>query len=258
MVLLLALFFLSLLMAFAWLLQRRWDNAGAVDICWAMGLGFVALLIGSTGSGNEWLRLLIALMGGIWGFRLAIFLLARALREPEDGRYRKLREHWGSRQQLRLFWLFQAEAWIAIVLAVPLYVVANNPVMPSISMISLAVAIWAVAVVGETVADFQLTRFRTRMCNRQKTCREGLWRYSRHPNYFFEWLHWFAYIPLAIGSPIWWLSLIGPLFMFVLLYRVTGIPFSEQQALRTRGDDYRNYQACTSPLIPWLPRYPKE
>lgn len=245
---------LSALMVFAWLLQKRWNNAGVVDICWATGLGFCALFFGATANGDPWLRLLVALMGGFWGFRLALFLLARALREPEDGRYRALRDHWGARQHRNLFWLFQAEALIALLLAIPFLIVANNSEPPSTGLILIGVAIWAIAITGETIADFQLSRFRGRLCNRQRTCREGLWQYSRHPNYFFEWLHWFAYVFLAYGASWWGLSLLGPVLMLILLYRVTGIPFSEQQALRTRGEDYRQYQASTSPLIPWLPK----
>ena len=89
-----------------------------------------------------------------------------------------------------------------------------------------------------------------------KTCREGLWRYSRHPNYFFEWLHWFTYVFLAVGTPwpIWALTLLGPVLMLVSLYWITGIPFVEAQALRTRGEDYREYQRTTSAFVPWRSR----
>ncbi|MGH8164637.1 MAG: DUF1295 domain-containing protein, partial [Rhodanobacteraceae bacterium] len=111
------------------------------------------------------------------------------------------------------------------------------------------------SVFGETIADRQLARFRANPANDGKTCREGLWRYSRHPNYFFEWLHWFAYVALAIGSPLWWLALAGPVVMFVFLRFISGIPYTEAQALRTRGDDYRAYQHDTSMLFPWFPKH---
>jgi hypothetical protein len=81
-------------------------------------------------------------------------------------------------------------------------------------------------------------------------CREGLWRYSRHPNYFFEWLHWWAYVFLAIGSPLWWLPMLGVAVMFLFLTRVTGIPPTEAQALRSRGDAYRAYQRTTNAFFP--------
>ena len=90
--------------------------------------------------------------------------------------------------------------------------------------------------------------------NRGRICDVGLWRYSRHPNYFFEWLHWFAYVLLAIGSPIAWLAWAGPLVMYVFLRWISGIPYTEAQALRTRGEDYRDYQRTTPMLFPWFPK----
>ena len=97
-------------------------------------------------------------------------------------------------------------------------------------------------------------RFRARRESRGKTCREGLWRYSRHPNYFFEWLGWWAWVLAAVGSPLFLLSLSGPLFMLVFLFKITGIPATEEQALRSRGDDYRRYQRTTSMFVPWFPK----
>ena len=106
----------------------------------------------------------------------------------------------------------------------------------------------------EALADLQLKRFRADPANRGKVCDVGLWRWSRHPNYFFEWLHWFAYVLLAVGSPVWYLTLIGPVLMLVSLLWVTGIPFVEAQSLRSRGDAYRDYQRRTSPFVPLPPR----
>jgi len=108
----------------------------------------------------------------------------------------------------------------------------------------------------EALADLQLKRFRADPANKGKVCDVGLWAWSRHPNYFFEWLHWFAYVFLAIGTPwpVAWLSLLGPVLMLVSLYWVTGIPFVEAQAVRSRGDDYRDYQRTTSAFIPWFPK----
>ena len=85
-----------------------------------------------------------------------------------------------------------------------------------------------------------------------------MWRYSRHPNYFFEWTHWFAYAVLAIGAPHAWAALIGPALMLTSLLWVSGIPFVEAQSLRSRGEDYREYQRTTSMLLPWWPKGSKE
>lgn len=107
---------------------------------------------------------------------------------------------------------------------------------------------------GVALADWQLARFKSQADSRGKTCRAGLWRYSRHPNYFFEWLHWCAYLLLALGGPYSWLAAITPLVLLYFLLFVTGIPPTEKQALASRGDDYRDYQRTTSPFVPWFPR----
>jgi steroid 5-alpha reductase family enzyme len=121
-------------------------------------------------------------------------------------------------------------------------------------MDAAALFIGALAVVGESIADGQLARFRADPANRGRTCREGLWRYSRHPNYFFEWIHWWAYVPLAASSAWWPATLAGPALMLFFILYVTGIPPTEERALLSRGDDYREYQRTTSAFFPWFPR----
>ncbi len=117
-------------------------------------------------------------------------------------------------------------------------------------------AIVLASIAGESVADRQLRRFRHDPANRGRTCREGLWRYSRHPNYFFEWLHWWSYAILAIGGPLSWLAALAPLVMLVFILFVTGIPPTEARAVASRGEDYREYQRTTSAFVPWPPGDP--
>lgn len=243
----------ALAMTLVWALCWRVSNAGYVDVAWAALMAAAALFAGATGSGAELPRLLVALMGSIWGARLSLHVLHRVLHEPEDGRYRYLREHWNG-SQLKFFLFFQGQAIFVVLFALPMLIAARNPVAGVSLWTVLAVAIWLISVVGESMADAQLTRFRQNPANRGKTCRDGLWGWSRHPNYFFEWLHWFSYVLLAIGAPHGWLALSGPLLMLLFLYRFTGIPYTEAQALRSRGDDYRAYQREVSALIPWPPK----
>ena len=114
--------------------------------------------------------------------------------------------------------------------------------------------LWCFSVGNTILTDRQLAQFRAIPDHRGKTCRVGWWRYSRHPNYFFEWLHWWSYVVLAAGSPFWWATLAAPATMLYLLFRVTGIPPTEAQALASRGEDYRSYQRTTSMFFPWRPR----
>jgi len=240
-------------MAATWELQRRTRNAGYVDVVWAALMASSALFYSIVGVGTGLPRLLVALLGGIWGLRLSLHLLARVLREPEDGRYAQLREHWHDDQR-RFFGFFMVQALFTALFSVPFLVAASNHAMHCSIWLILAVVVWAGSLTGEAIADHQLAVFRRNPANRGKTCRVGLWRWSRHPNYFFEWLHWFSYVLLSIGSPWWWLALAGPLLMGASLLWLTGIPFTEAQALRSRGDDYRRYQRETSAFFPWPPR----
>jgi steroid 5-alpha reductase family enzyme len=235
-----------------WLWQRRRRNAGVVDVIWTAGLGGGAVLFALAGGGALAPRLLLAALGGVWSARLARHLWRRVQREGEDGRYRHLRSLWGEDQR-RWLAFFQLQALLVPVFALPYAAVAANP-RSSVPWIAAALAIWLAGIAGEAVADAQLARFRENPANRGRTCRSGLWRYSRHPNYFFEWLLWFAYVALAVGSPLWALAWAGPLVMGLFLRFLSGVPWTEAQALRSKGEDYREYQRSTSMFFPWFPR----
>lgn len=245
----------ALAMLAGWLVQRRTRNAGIADAIWTAGMGGSALFYASLGTGSTFARLGVAMFGGIWAFRLCLHILARLLGEPEDGRYRHLRAHWHD-DQAKFLAFFAAQALLTALFSLPFYAVAQNPKDAVTLWCAAGVAVWIISVGGESIADWQLARWRHDPGNTARTCRSGLWRYSRHPNYFFEWLHWFSYVLLAAGAPlaIWSLTLVGPALMLASLCWITGIPFAEAQALRSRGDDYRQYQRTTSAFFPWRPR----
>ena len=133
------------------------------------------------------------------------------------------------------FFFYQYQALFAVFFALPALVVAHHA-RPHWTGWDLAgILIWLCGVGNTMAADRQLARFRARPENRGKTCRAGWWRYSRHPNYFFEWLHWWAYAALAAGTAFWWIAWLVPLVLLYLFFRVTGIPPTEAQALASRG-----------------------
>lgn len=238
-----------------WLWQQKHRDAGIVDVGWAAGLGLLALLYAAAGHGDPVRRCMVGAMGGVWGFRLALHLLRdRIIGKPEDGRYQTLRRGWGSRAPFFFFIFFQAQGLLDVVLSLPFLLAAMSPAPAPAALDLAAVGLWAVALTGETVADRQLADWRADPANRGRTCRAGLWRYSRHPNYFFEWLIWCAYAMLALTAPGGWMALTAPALILFFLFRVTGIPTTEAQALVSRGDDYRRYQIETSVFIPWFPR----
>lgn len=239
---------MALIMSAGWLWQKKHSNAGLVDVLWSLGVGLGAFLLGALGSGAIAPRLVLAVLGGLWSLRLAWHIWKRVRGGPEDGRYRYLREHWKGHQG-KFFAFFMFQAGLVILFALPFAAVAANP-MTSPPGVAAGILIWICAVAGEAVADRQLANFRANPGNHGRTCRAGLWGYSRHPNYFFEWLHWFAYVALAWGSPLFWLAWLGPITMYIFLRWISGIPYTEAQALRSRGDDYRAYQRDTPMLIP--------
>jgi steroid 5-alpha reductase family enzyme len=238
-----------------WLWQIRSRRADWVDAAWAVLIGLQAIGYATFGDGSDEKRLLGALLAVTWSSRLAAHLIQRlAGHDGEDGRYQAMREHFGDRANAFFFVFFLVQAIVAWLFALPAWVVVNDPDAGLGAWVVLGVAIWFISLAGESLADRQLAAFKADPSNRGKVCRVGLWRYSRHPNYFFEWLHWFSYPLVAMGAPNQWVAWLGPVVMLLFLYRVSGIPYTEKQSLKSRGDAYREYQRTTSPFIPWPPK----
>ena len=243
------------LMFILWLIHIPMRNAAIVDAGWAGGLALLAVIYALLGDGWEFRRSVIAMMAGVWGVRLGLYLLlSRVIGHPEEGRYQELRRKWGNNIALKFLVFFEAQAILDIVLSVPFLLAALDP-RPEFDAPAFAgMAIWFVAVIGEISADSYLSRFKHNPANRGKTCQIGLWRYSRHPNYFFESLTWVGFALFSAGSPYGFVGFLSPALILYFILRVTGIPATEAQALRSRGDEYRAYQRTTSAFIPWFPK----
>lgn len=248
---------LALACLVAWVWQRRSRNAGMIDPIWAGATGAVSVPIALLANGAPLARSLVALGGLAWGLRLGVHLWRRNFGKPEDWRYRAMRDNWGVAADRKFFWLFQLQAAVSVLLAVAYLVPAYRVSPPSGWAVALFVLIWCVAVFGEAMADRSLRRFAANPANRGQVCRDGLWRYSRHPNYFFECVHWVAYVPLGIGSPWGWALLLPPCLMAWLLLKISGVPLLEARSLRERSG-YAEYQRTTSVLIPWPPSRVRE
>ena len=242
-------------MLLLWLIHFPLRNAAIVDAGWAGGLALLGVLFAAMGAGWGPRRVAIAVMASVWGLRLALYLLlTRVIGHPEEGRYVELRRQWRTNIPFKFLLFFEFQAVLCLVLAAPFLLASQNPT-PAFSAFEYAGGIlWLVSIAGEITADMQLNAFKSNPANRGKTCRAGLWSYSRHPNYFFEWLIWVAFCLFAIHSKYGYLALIPPALMLYFLFRVTGIPATEAQALRTRGEDYKRYQETTSAFVPWFPR----
>lgn len=257
-----AALFLTLVMSAAWLVQRRTGQGGWADVFWSLGLGGagvgVALfpLDDVAPSARQWL---VAILIGLWGLRLGLHIAARAAHEGEDARYARLRQQWGSRFQARMFGFLMLQAGAAAFLALSILLAARNPTPGPSLQDGLATLILLSALIGEAVADRQLAAFKADPENRGRVCDTGLWAWSRHPNYFFEWLAWCAWPVFAISlSGAWpwgWLALTGPAYIYWLLTQVSGVPLLEAHMRRSRPEAFAAYAARTSAFFPRPPRH---
>jgi steroid 5-alpha reductase family enzyme len=253
---LLGLLFAALLMAVVWGIAMRISNAGIVDIAWSAGFAPTAILFAVLANGSPLRRAVFASMVSIWSLRLGGYLYVRVMSHhpKEDRRYAELRRSWGTRTNRNMFAFFEMQALLLAVLSLPALLICMNP-RPGLQPAEwVGIAIWVVALAGESTADRQLQRFRTDPATRGAVCDIGLWRYTRHPNYFFEWLIWVAYLVFALAAPFGWLAVYCPALMLYFLLRVTGIPMTERLSLQSKGEAFAAYQRRTSAFVPWFPK----
>jgi steroid 5-alpha reductase family enzyme len=242
--------------AAAWIWARRIDNYSLVDAVWALAIGTVGILWLATGDGALPKRAIAAGLLAAWSIRLGYHLQRRIRRHhpAEDARYVDLRRAWTGRVATAFFWFFQAQALSVILLALPfLAIAAYAPARWSPSEF-IGIAVTLTGILGESLADRQMSAFKAANNDARAVCRAGLWRYSRHPNYFFESVIWFGFYLFACGSGWGWATLHAPGLILFLLLRVTGIPPTEAAAVARKGDAYRAYQRSTSAFIPLPPR----
>jgi steroid 5-alpha reductase family enzyme len=236
-----------------WLVQLKTKNAGIVDPIWSLSFPVLATVYFLL-SDRAQIKLLFVAMIVIWGIRLGIHLLTRVLKEEhEDVRYAALRKEWGEKQNIFMLRFYYFQGILAGILSIPFALVISNPNLQLTVFEISGIIIWIIAVIGESTADAQLRSFKADRNNRGKVCDRGLWYYSRHPNYFFEWLIWISFFVFSLGSPYGFVSIICPILMLYFLLKVTGIPYTEIQSVKFKGEPYTEYQRTTSAFVP-LPK----
>lgn len=251
---------------------RRLGNFGIVDIVWSAGftpLVLVYLLVTVWRHGTPTpdpatallARLPLTLMVVAWSLRLGAHLAVRvrAHHPTEDVRYAQLRKEWGPETDRRMRGFFLLQGALQVVLSTPWLIAHLNPPEPRSGGVAAlcfwtGLALWTTGILGESLADHQLARFRADPSRRGRVCREGLWRYSRHPNYFCEWLVWVGYGVFALAAPWGWLGLVAPALMYHFLVNVTGIPMTEALSVKSKGEAYLDYQRTTNAFFPGPPR----
>ncbi|MBQ9350059.1 MULTISPECIES: DUF1295 domain-containing protein [unclassified Phyllobacterium] len=247
-------------MACAFLVQRQTGNSGWADAFWSFGVGAIGILsiLFSSDMVSPARKWLVIILLALWSLRLGGHILLRTLNSEDDPRYARLRRQWGASANSQMFFFLQTQAFAGILLVVSVYIAAARPDVELEFPDYLGLVVALVALAGEAIADWQLKRFSRNPANRGKICDTGFWRWSRHPNYFFEWLSWVAYVLIAAdfdGDYVHgWLTLAAPVLMYVLLRHVSGVPPLEEHMLASRGQAFRDYQRRTSIFFPKPPQ----
>lgn len=243
----------SLFMSVLWMFQGKWIKASSVDFFWSLGVGIHGVFFCYVMDGDPVRRTLTGAVIAFWSLRLCVLVFFRLISLPEDGRYFELASSEKETHTLRMFGFFQVQAFAVSLFGMACWLPSR--ISASVSVIDyLAFVLGLIAVTLEILSDWQLTRFRQNPSNNRKVCEQGLWFYSRHPNYFFETVHWWVYVLFCMGTSLFWVNAMFPILMTLFIFFFTGIPATERQSIRSRGDAYREYQKTTSVFIPWFKR----
>jgi steroid 5-alpha reductase family enzyme len=238
-------------MIVGWAVQRMSGLSGWIDAIWSISVGAGGMAAAMFAEGPFARRVVVLVVIAAWALRLGWHIAARTAGGGEDPRYARLIENWGRSAALRLFLFLQLQAMVAFILIFAVYLAATNDEAYPRGLDFFAALIAAAALFGETASDVQLAKFRRTPQAKTEVCETGFWQYSRHPNYFFEWLFWCCWPLFAVSSSIVsWISLLAPALMYWLLGHVSGIPPLEEHMLRSRGDKFRSLQRRVNAFFP--------
>jgi steroid 5-alpha reductase family enzyme len=245
----------AVLQAVLWWVAQRTKNAGIVDVGWAQSFTVIVLLFGLHSDVPRASCLPLATLVIAWSTRLTCYLISRgAATGKEEGRYKELRRRWALQANRKFFIFFQAQAALSAILSVA-FVVPFVMLPSNAPLRAIGFTIAAIGIIGETLADAQLAQWKSYPGNVGRVCDRGLWAWSRHPNYFFEWCVWIGFAVYCLAFGAWGLlGLIGQAIIIASIFGVTGIPPTEAQAIRSKGDAYRAYQQRVSRFIPMPPK----
>jgi steroid 5-alpha reductase family enzyme len=228
-------------------------NLNVADVIWAYGLSVMAA-VGIVMSEPQSPSILAPVLLLLWSLRLGTYLARSRLGigKKEDARYQNLRERYPSHQGLVIFIIFLMQGVMILLFSLPpFFVILSQPsewLWPLIGMT------WGLAcIAGEALADFQLRTYQKSHPPSNAVFRSGLWAYTRHPNYFFEWMFWWSFVFMTWGTSYWAAGLLGPIVMGIFLWKVTGIASLEAQSVKKRPD-YARYQQEVSAFFPWFPK----
>jgi steroid 5-alpha reductase family enzyme len=240
-------------MTLLWLVSLALRNSSIVDIFW--GTGFViANWVYFVLTPDGWIarKLLISVLVTLWGLRLSLHILWRNWGKPEDFRYQKWRQEHEEKWWWRSFFqVFVTQGILLVMISAPL-LAAQLFAKPGLTLLDwLAIPVWAIGFFFEAMGDWQLARFKADPANKGKVMNQGVWRFTRHPNYFGDAAQWWGYYLIALAAGGWW-TIFSPIIMTTLLVRVSGVALLEKTMDKRPG--YQEYIETTSAFVPWLPR----
>jgi steroid 5-alpha reductase family enzyme len=238
-----------------WVVSLVRRDASIVDVFWGLGFALVAVVSHACGEGAPARKTLVTVLALAWGVRLAAHLLWRNWGQGEDYRYRAMRARHGDRFAIvSLYLVFGLQGVLMWIVSLPLQVAQIAPGPDHLTWLDAAgAALWAVGFGCEALGDWQLARFRAEAANRGKVMDRGLWRYTRHPNYFGDAVVWWGFFLIALSTPAGWWSALGPIVMTFFLLRVSGVALLER-GLERRKPEYQAYVERTSAFFPWPPK----
>jgi steroid 5-alpha reductase family enzyme len=244
-------------MTLAWLWAKRIGNISYVDAFWAYGVGIMSLAYLLEHQPLTFRNKVMIGLLTLWSLRLGTYLLKRCLGGKEDSRYQFYRDKWGQKADSLFFWFYQKQAFWVVLFASPLLIVRTNQ-SPWGTLDFVGITIWGISMIGVCLADWQLARHKASPDRKPgDICKNGLWRYSRHPNYFFEWTGWISYLYFGWSAPLGpWLGLI-PIILLAFLLKFTGIPHVEARKLENANEEYEEYRRSTNSFFPWFPQKKK-
>lgn len=242
-------------MLLVWLLSLRLRDASIVDVFWGLGFVLIAATACLLGGGYEPRRFLVTILTALWGGRLALHLLRRNWGQGEDYRYQAMRKRHGQRfTWVSLYSVFALQGVLMWIVSLPIQIAQSAPQPTHFTWLDAAGSLcWLTGFCFEAIGDWQLTRFKADAANRDKVMDRGLWRYTRHPNYFGDSLLWWGFFLIALGVRGGGWTVIGPLVMTFLLMKVSGVTLLERKLRRSRPA-YRDYIERTNAFFPGFPK----
>lgn len=241
------------LMLFVWLVSLRLKDVSIIDLVWGLGFVLVVWAVWLRSDNPQSADWILPLLTTVWGLRLSGHLGWRNHGQPEDRRYREMRQKWGTMfPWLSLITVFGLQGAVMGVVSLPLQAGIATADHNNYILLTPGIVVWAAGLFFESVGDWQLARFRANPHNAGKVLDSGLWRYTRHPNYFGDFLVWWGLYLVAVSqSSVWW-TIVGPIVMSVFLIRVSGVTLLEK-SLRESRPGYSDYVARTNAFFPWMP-----